>query len=132
MESAKIKDQLKKFMRDRKFLVWYVKDSEGLPVESIVEHTLNYGDWDDVQKLIKIIGIKKQEEEKKKPETACCPRPGCDYVFPWNELEVTREFECPKCGGNYCLQCRCDYHNQKTCEEYRVENDIVCDLFETV
>jgi len=62
MESAKIKDQLKKFMRDRKFLVWYVKDSEGLPVESIVEHTLNYGDWDDVQKLIKIIGIKKMAE----------------------------------------------------------------------
>jgi len=37
--------------------VWYVKNVENLPIESIVEHTLNYGDWDDVQKLIKIIGI---------------------------------------------------------------------------
>ncbi len=58
MENVKIKNQLKKFMKDRKYLVWYVKNPENLPVESIVEHTLNYGDWDDVQKLIEIIGIK--------------------------------------------------------------------------
>jgi len=57
-----IKDELKKFMRSRKYLVWYVKEPENLPIESIVEHTLNYGDWGDVQKLIKIIGIKKMAE----------------------------------------------------------------------
>jgi hypothetical protein len=56
------KDELKKYMEARKSLVWYVKNPENLPVESIVEHTLNYGDWDDVQKLIKIIGIKKMAE----------------------------------------------------------------------
>jgi len=39
--------------------VWYVKEPGRLNDESIVEHTLNYGDWDDVQKLIKILGIKK-------------------------------------------------------------------------
>jgi len=49
-------------MKDRKHLVWYVKNPENLDVESIVEHTLNYGDWADVQKLIKIIGIKKMAE----------------------------------------------------------------------
>lgn len=53
---------LKTFMRKRKHLVWYVKNPEDLNVESIVEHTLNYGDWDDVQELIKIIGIKKMAE----------------------------------------------------------------------
>jgi len=61
----KIKDQkseLKKFMKARKWLVWYVKNPENLPLESIVEHTLNYGDWDDVQMLIKIAGIKKVAE----------------------------------------------------------------------
>lgn len=58
----KIKNELKKFMRARKHLVWYAADPEDLPVESIIEHTLNYGDWDDVQKLIKIIGIKKMAE----------------------------------------------------------------------
>jgi len=56
------KSQLKKFMKERKHLVWYVKNPEDLNVESIVEHTLNYGDWDDVQKLIKIIGVKKMAE----------------------------------------------------------------------
>jgi len=42
--------------------VWYVKEPGRLNDESIVEHTLNYGDWDDVQKLIKILGIKKTSE----------------------------------------------------------------------
>lgn len=56
------KNDLKKYMRARKHLVWYVKDPENLNEESIIEHTLNYGDWDDVQKLIKIIGIKKMAE----------------------------------------------------------------------
>lgn len=47
------------FIKQRPYLVWYVKDFNKLDDESIVEHTLNYGTWDDVQKLIKIIGIKK-------------------------------------------------------------------------
>ena len=66
MENQKTKNQLRKFMAARKYLVWYVKDPENLPAESIVEHTLNYGDWDDVQKLIKILGIKKMAEIFKK------------------------------------------------------------------
>jgi len=47
------------FIKQRPYLVWYVKEPSRLNDESIVEHTLNYGDWDDVQKLIKILGIKK-------------------------------------------------------------------------
>ncbi len=53
-------------MKSRKHLIWYVKNSEDLSVESVVEHTLNYGDWDDVQALIKIIGIKTMAEVFKK------------------------------------------------------------------
>jgi hypothetical protein len=62
MKNTKIKNQLRKFMKARKYLVWYVKNPQDSPVELIVESTLNYGDWDDVQKLIKIIGIKKMAE----------------------------------------------------------------------
>lgn len=51
------KNELKKFMKDRPHLIWYVKNRENLSVESIVEHTLNYGDWGDVQELISILGI---------------------------------------------------------------------------
>ena len=48
-----------KFIKERPYLVWYVKDLSKLDEPSIVEHVLNYGDWDDVQKMIKILGMKK-------------------------------------------------------------------------
>ena len=47
------------FIKKRPYLIWYVKDFDRLSEESIVEHVLNYGDWDDVQEMIKILGIKK-------------------------------------------------------------------------
>ena len=52
----KIKNELKKFMRARKHLVWYAADPEDLPVESIIENTLNSGDCDEVPKFIIITG----------------------------------------------------------------------------
>lgn len=51
--------QLGAFIKKRPYLIWYTRNYEGLSPESIVEATLNYGDWEDVQTLIKIIGIKK-------------------------------------------------------------------------
>ena len=50
------------FIKKRKYLIWYVNDYNKLNTEAIVEATLNYGDWDDVQKLIKIIGINKMSK----------------------------------------------------------------------
>ena len=47
------------FIKQRKHLIWWVKDYDRLDAEAIVEATLNYGDWSDVQTLIKILGIKK-------------------------------------------------------------------------
>lgn len=47
------------FIKKRPYLIWYVKDFDRLSEESIVEHVLNYGDWDDVQGMIKILGMKK-------------------------------------------------------------------------
>jgi hypothetical protein len=47
------------FIKKRPYLIWYVKDTSKLSEASIVEHVLNYGDWDDVQKMIKILGMKK-------------------------------------------------------------------------
>lgn len=47
------------FIKKRPHLIWYTKNYEGLSAESVVEATLNYGNWDDVQKLIKILGLKK-------------------------------------------------------------------------
>lgn len=65
-----MKTKLSEFIRKRPYLIWYSKDYEGLGAESIVEATLNYGDWNDVQQLIKILGMKRVAKifrEKSKP-----------------------------------------------------------------
>lgn len=50
---------IQEFIKRRPHLIWYVKNYDALDEASIVEHTLNYGDWDDVQKMLKILGMKK-------------------------------------------------------------------------
>jgi len=63
---------INEFIKERPYLVWYVgkENLDKLNEESIVEHVLNYGNWDDVQKMIKILGLKKTAKifrEKSKP-----------------------------------------------------------------
>ena len=50
-------DALTDFISRRRHLIWYVRDLRALSESSVVEHTLNYGDWDDVQELIRILGM---------------------------------------------------------------------------
>ncbi|MFH1412566.1 MAG: hypothetical protein ABIG10_00855 [bacterium] len=50
---------LQTFIKKRKHLIWYVKDYDQLSDAVIIEATLNYGNWSDVQKLIDILGIEK-------------------------------------------------------------------------
>ncbi|MBI4120606.1 MAG: hypothetical protein HY454_04040 [Parcubacteria group bacterium] len=47
------------FIKKRPYLIWYTKDFDSLSDEAVVEAVLNYGEWDDIQKLIRILGIKK-------------------------------------------------------------------------
>lgn len=47
------------FIKKRRYLVWYTEDFKNLSKEAIVEAVLNYGDFDDVKKLISILSIKK-------------------------------------------------------------------------
>lgn len=49
--------EIKEFVKKRKYLFWYIKDTDNLSKESIVEHILNYGDWNDFKELINIMGI---------------------------------------------------------------------------
>ena len=60
--SANRKKIIHDFIKSRKYLIWWTNNWDGLSEESIVEATLNYGDWDDVQELIAILGIKKVAE----------------------------------------------------------------------
>ncbi|OHB18603.1 MAG: hypothetical protein A2666_01380 [Parcubacteria group bacterium RIFCSPHIGHO2_01_FULL_47_10b] len=50
---------LANFIKERRYLIWYVKDTSQLSEDSVVEAVLNYGDWDDVQQLFKIVGMQK-------------------------------------------------------------------------
>ncbi len=50
--------QLREFIKKRPYFIWYVGNYDALSAESIVEATLNYGDWDDVQELIRIMGVR--------------------------------------------------------------------------
>lgn len=55
----KVNKKLGDFITKRRVLVWYVKEPSELSEESVIEAVLNYGNWDDFQELIKILGIKK-------------------------------------------------------------------------
>lgn len=47
------------FIKERKYLIWWTKDYNSIGAEAAVEAILNYGNWNDVQQLIRILGIKK-------------------------------------------------------------------------
>ena len=49
------------FSQLRKYLFWDVKIEE-LNEAAVVERILNYGDWDDVQEMFNVIGIKEVAE----------------------------------------------------------------------
>lgn len=51
--------EIKDIIKKKPYLIWHVKDIDNLSEESIVEAVFNYGDWEDVQELFKILGIKK-------------------------------------------------------------------------
>ena len=46
------------FIKRRPHLVWYTRNYDQLSPAAIVEAVLNYGDWDEVQEMIGILGIK--------------------------------------------------------------------------
>lgn len=50
---------IKTFIKKKPYLIWYANDLGQLSEEAIVESVLNYGDFDDVKKIISILKIKK-------------------------------------------------------------------------
>ena len=71
------------FIKKRSYLFWYIKDLDKLSESSIVEHVLNYGDWSDVQKMIKILGLKKTAKifQKKSAQKRSNYRPEIKNYF---------------------------------------------------
>jgi hypothetical protein len=50
---------LQAFAKQRPYLFWSTKNFSQLSPEAIVEAVLNYGDFDDIRKIIAILGRKK-------------------------------------------------------------------------
>lgn len=55
----KMTHELRQFIKKRRPFIWYVRDPSRLSEDAVVEAVLNNGNWDDVQRLIRILGIKK-------------------------------------------------------------------------
>lgn len=49
-------------VREDPSLIWYTKTYNNLDIRSVVEAVLNYGSWEQTQKLISILGIDKTAE----------------------------------------------------------------------
>lgn len=52
--------EIKAFIRENSHLFWYTPEDkkEDISLEFLVETILNYGDIDDIKKIISVIGIK--------------------------------------------------------------------------
>ena len=81
---------VQQFIQKRPYLVWSVKDLNKLSTESIVEHVLNYGNWNDVQEVIKILGVGKASKIfwKQVKKKRCNYRPEIKNYFRFYFHEV--------------------------------------------
>ncbi len=75
--------KINEFIKKRPYLVWYTKNYDNLSEEAIVEAVLNYGDFDDVKTMIKILGIEKTAAifRKKSKQKRCNYRPEIKNYF---------------------------------------------------
>ena len=58
--------RLQDIFKKKPYLAWDVKNPKKLSDEAVLERVLNYGDWEDVQELIKIKGKKEAAQLFKK------------------------------------------------------------------
>ncbi len=59
LNSDYVPDVLQKYIDRKPYLHWWVKDQKKLSLPSVVSAILNYGDFSDVQFLIKTLGTEK-------------------------------------------------------------------------
>lgn len=50
---------IREFIKKKPYLFWHTEDLDSLSEDAIVEAVLNYGDFDDVKKMIQIVSIER-------------------------------------------------------------------------
>jgi hypothetical protein len=75
--------EINKFIKKRPGLVWSTRQYDKLSEEAIVEAVLNYGNFKDVNEIIKILGIKRIFEifKEKSGQKRCNLRPEVKNYF---------------------------------------------------
>jgi hypothetical protein len=48
--------------KNKPYLAWYLKDTASLSEKSLLEHILNYGNWEDYLLTEQTLGIKKAKQ----------------------------------------------------------------------
>jgi hypothetical protein len=74
---------INEFIKKRPYLIWHTKNFDNLSQEAIVEAVLNYGDFNDVKKMISILGMRKTAAifRKKSKQKRCNYRPEIKNYF---------------------------------------------------
>lgn len=54
-------------------------------------------------------------------KVSCCPTPDCKYVFAPDQDDT--HFICPCCLKSYCLDCKSEWHQGLSCEDFRLSRD---------
>ena len=54
-----MKSPLKIIIEKKPYLTWYIKNKSHLSNESMLEHVLNFGSWEDFQEIERGLGLKK-------------------------------------------------------------------------
>ena len=49
--------KLQQLFKEKPYLAWYIRDTNDLSEESLLEHIFNYGNWDDYKKAESVLGI---------------------------------------------------------------------------
>ena len=52
---------LQKIFEKKPYLAWYIKDINTLSEKSMLEHSLNYGDWKDFLEAEGVLGLSKMK-----------------------------------------------------------------------
>ena len=75
--------KIHEFIKKRPGLVWSTMQYDKLSEEAIVEAVLNYGDFKDVNEVIKILGIKRVAEifKEQAGQKRCNLRPEVKHYF---------------------------------------------------
>jgi len=68
--------------------------------------------------------------EKNPNEVFCCPTPDCENLA-FKDLG-TKSFYCTKCSKAFCVQCKEEWHDGKTCEENKTDDVLEKQFFEYV